>query len=557
MTTALGWLFLLGLQVVFFLRHHPPYFEDDAAFFLRYAENLAAGHGYRWNVEEPPVWGASAPLWPLLLAGGVKLGLTAAQASQLWSWILSLAATAVLGWVAQRAWGVLGLLALAPLLAINHLYSTWATSGMESPLTFLLIACALAAACPRASPPRTGGSLLGLVAGLCLVHKVDLAPLGLALLAGTAFFRRGHLRHAALVASGVALLWYGFALWHFGSLVPNSFMRKLTANWGEESHGWFVTCALLEGAGEVRVPLMLLGLFALRKQAFLGLMAAVQVLAPSIGYSLKPPSEEFVWYAAAVSPALAFLAAGGLALLLAAVAGERGQPWRAGLAGVLLVPLGLYLFHQEIPRVRRWHAYLSSIEPPLIEAGRWIDRHAPREARVLASWGNVAHASRRFVYDGTFLNRPVEKGSLVSKYAPEVLVGSTWTGLEKYAVPGGYRVVQSFQPPASSSYRDFCVPVLFRSGVPVLDDSSAGQTSAPEQRKRAAQARRELIRRLSSGEPVEPSQVSEELLQDLEHTLAVQRRRLANLTDAERRRTLEKALDELAAKVAELRARGR
>jgi hypothetical protein len=63
------------------VRQRTPYLEDDAAFFLRYAENIAAGHGWRWNVEEPPVWGASAPLWPVPVALGIRLGLAPQTAS--------------------------------------------------------------------------------------------------------------------------------------------------------------------------------------------------------------------------------------------------------------------------------------------------------------------------------------------------------------------------------------------------------------------------------------------------------------------------------------------
>src|SRR5262245_53806698 len=104
----LAFAFLLGLQVFCMVRQHPPYFEDDAAFFLRYAENLAGGHGWRWNVEEPPVWGASAPLWPVPIALGVKLGLSAARSSLLWSWIFALSSTVMLGLLVHRLFGALG-----------------------------------------------------------------------------------------------------------------------------------------------------------------------------------------------------------------------------------------------------------------------------------------------------------------------------------------------------------------------------------------------------------------------------------------------------------------
>src|SRR6185436_11644604 len=206
---------LIALQCLCIFRQQTPFLEDDAAFFLRYAENLANGNGWRWNVEEPPVWGASAPLWPLLIAAGIRLGLAAEQSCLLFSWMLALGASAVLATVALRLRGILGVVALAPLLSVNHLYSTWATSGMESPMTFLCIALVLLAA------SGVGGSgFLGLAAGACLVHKLDLAPLGVALLAGAFVWRRAALARALPVAFGMALAWYGFATWYFGSPVP-------------------------------------------------------------------------------------------------------------------------------------------------------------------------------------------------------------------------------------------------------------------------------------------------------------------------------------------------
>ena len=42
---ALAFAVLLGLQVACLVRMRSPEVVDDAPFFFRYAENLAAGHG--------------------------------------------------------------------------------------------------------------------------------------------------------------------------------------------------------------------------------------------------------------------------------------------------------------------------------------------------------------------------------------------------------------------------------------------------------------------------------------------------------------------------------
>ncbi|HLX88067.1 MAG TPA: hypothetical protein VKR22_06385, partial [Acidimicrobiales bacterium] len=60
---------------VFAIRYRlGPELHDDGAFFLRYAINMAHGHFWVWNPGHSPVWGASAPLWPLLVAGPIAAG---------------------------------------------------------------------------------------------------------------------------------------------------------------------------------------------------------------------------------------------------------------------------------------------------------------------------------------------------------------------------------------------------------------------------------------------------------------------------------------------------
>jgi hypothetical protein len=441
--SVLAFAVLFGLQIVCLIRMRSVDLVDDAPFFFRYAENLAAGHGYRWNVEEPPVWGASAPLWPLLLAFGVKLGLGAQQASMIWSWVLTLAATGLFGLVAQRLFGSLGVLALAPLLAVNFLYSFYATSGLETPLAYFLLASALAAIVYEAS-----GVLLGVVAGLCLAHKIDFAPAGLALLAGAWIWRRPVAVKTWIVAGGVALAWYGFALWHFDSVVPNSLLSKfrMTNRWiGRE---WFSATLLWEGGSGLLLFLVPFGLAALRRQRYLACVTLAAFLPQVIVYTVKPPVEPYIWYAAACAPPVAFLAACGLAWLLGMlprvqVLGERA---RVALGAAVLLLVTWLLIGLERPRVEFVSRYLKSIEPLRVEAGEWIAHNTPADARVYSGEGHVAYYSRRFTYDGSFLNRLPEE-NLIAKYQPEVLV---WTlVLPEHAVPPieNYRVVQVFSAP--------------------------------------------------------------------------------------------------------------
>lgn len=55
----------------------PPF--EDAAMLMRYAQNLAGGHGIVWNIGEHPVDGATDFLFMAALSLPIKLGLTGGQ----------------------------------------------------------------------------------------------------------------------------------------------------------------------------------------------------------------------------------------------------------------------------------------------------------------------------------------------------------------------------------------------------------------------------------------------------------------------------------------------
>ena len=54
---------------------------DDAMISMRYAQNLAEGHGLLWNIGEEPVEGYTNFLWTLLMAGAHLLGLADSKVS--------------------------------------------------------------------------------------------------------------------------------------------------------------------------------------------------------------------------------------------------------------------------------------------------------------------------------------------------------------------------------------------------------------------------------------------------------------------------------------------
>src|SRR5512136_2152009 len=69
---------------------------DDAYIHYRFADNLATGHGFAFNPDEPTP-GSTSPLWVVLLAAGEIVGLSPLFASKLLG-ALSFVACAWLTW---------------------------------------------------------------------------------------------------------------------------------------------------------------------------------------------------------------------------------------------------------------------------------------------------------------------------------------------------------------------------------------------------------------------------------------------------------------------------
>ncbi|MEX1023784.1 MAG: hypothetical protein WD226_01795 [Planctomycetota bacterium] len=466
---------LLALQVVALARFELDVFSDDAAFFFRYAEHLAAGHGYRWNLGEAPVWGASAPLWPLFLAGGILAGLPVESASLLVSWSFMLLATGALGltvWRLAGGWAVLG---LATLIVVQHHYNTLALMGLETPLTFALVALAFLV---RAAGART--VWVGLVAGALMVHKVDLIPFGVLLLLSE--WSRGGRAFARAVAwsLGPVVLWYGFATWHFGSPLPNSFRRKLELSEqlaGAVPRTWIGHTMLLEGGAWVVSLLALAGATHVRRFPWVVTLALGAILFPVVGYTLVPPSEPFHWYVGPGIPGLLLLATLGLERLFTTLrlfgrAGDGLQP--AAFRMVALAALALGLHQLETPRDRLKWGFNDAYDRMFVTAGRWVDRAFPASATLMTGYGNIAYYSRRHVFDASGLNRAPSSGAGCADIAsdrPDVLVFLYRADVvppEVLHPPSGYRTVRLFREVLDLGAPHYLVGYA-REGVPCRD----------------------------------------------------------------------------------------
>lgn len=221
----------------------PPTDFDDAYMFVRYANNLLAGHGLAWNPGEPPVHGATSLLHVLVVAAlrGLAPGLDDARLLLAAS---GGAAVLLLGAVGLAVARFAGRPLLAPVamaaLGASDAFVFHAQSGMDTQLAALAVAGVAAAALWLAEAPGTARALVAaLAAELAVLARPDAALYAL-LVPALAAPRRRALRPfaAALAILGAADLAARRLL--LGTALPLGFFVKRPGAYGDfgGEHFW-------------------------------------------------------------------------------------------------------------------------------------------------------------------------------------------------------------------------------------------------------------------------------------------------------------------------------
>lgn len=213
---------------------------DDAFITLRTVDNFVEGRGLTWNPGER-VQAYSHPLWMLALSAVYFV-----TREPFYTTIaLSVAATAATLWLCSRWFtrGGFDAVALLLVLGLSRAFVDFSTSGLENPLSHLLVAW-------FAARLFQGASLraLALPAALGMLCRMDLALLFAPALAWRSVrgFRaegRGYIKEfgrAAVLGGAPFLGWELFSLVYYGSLVPNTALAKL-------GHGHPLSEVLLQG----------------------------------------------------------------------------------------------------------------------------------------------------------------------------------------------------------------------------------------------------------------------------------------------------------------------
>lgn len=364
-----GLVLCLGLAAVVHARAFMDYAFEDAYITFRYASNLARGHGFVFNPGEW-VLGTSTPLWTLLLATLGWLGFDIPTAA---TWIYSLSASVAggLGALLLRRCGHANAGVLFGLAAAWGLGSGSMYCGMETALYLALILGSLLAA------ERQRVVATGVLLGLTCLTRYDGGVVAMAVGFHLWWVRGRPPWREAMIASMLVVPWLLFALWTFGSVLPNT----LGAKAGDSDFLRYVAktvhllaldstrpvADLLPTSGlPIRGARVLVALVAAAPAVALartvGRRAPILVLCPGVavallvGYGLIGPPVEHRWYhVPTFQLGLLFGLAAWSHLWARRPGWTRGWPQRAML---VLIALTLWALPGAIDR--RGDAYLET-----------------------------------------------------------------------------------------------------------------------------------------------------------------------------------------------------
>lgn len=218
---------LVGLFTIVLVR--TAWMHDDAYITLRTVDNLVSGFGPRWNVSER-VQAYTHPLWMVLLA----LPYAVTREAYFTPLVLSILVSAAAMWlfVSRLALSAGAVLVGASVFIFSKAFVEFSTSGLENPLTHLLLAIFFTLYW-KVEPART--RILWFVAALMMLNRLDCGLLVLPPLMLRSYemgWRTGV--KSAAIGLVPLVIWEFFSIIYYGSPFPNTAYAKLNTGigWG-------------------------------------------------------------------------------------------------------------------------------------------------------------------------------------------------------------------------------------------------------------------------------------------------------------------------------------
>ena len=209
---------------------------DDAMISMRYAKNLAAGHGLVWNPGEAPLEGYTNFLWVMMMTGLHLLPVPPSKISMLVQICSLLLLCINLVYVRRIAMIVTksSFPATTCALLFTAFYfplNKWSLMGMETGAVTLAITMAVYHIM-RMMRENTFSPVCYLILGIGTLIRIDVFLLfGIAVL--TLFFLDKANQNRHLIGGGGLLLLFlagqtTFRIWYFHDILPNTYYLKMT-----------------------------------------------------------------------------------------------------------------------------------------------------------------------------------------------------------------------------------------------------------------------------------------------------------------------------------------
>ena len=203
---------------------------DDAFITMRVVDNFFNGYGLVWNVGER-VQVFTSPLWMLLSILGYGVIRDPYITLYVLSLVISLASFfLVLYFFCKNAWLTL----LITLLVVGSVaYIDYSSSGLENPLTHLLLIVTLIVVFRLQLPPVKILFFASLLACLAALTRLDTLLFYLPFLSYQLYKQRRDVRAYLVTALAFLplLVWFVGATFYYGFPLPNTFYAKLPSNY--------------------------------------------------------------------------------------------------------------------------------------------------------------------------------------------------------------------------------------------------------------------------------------------------------------------------------------
>ncbi len=217
-------MLVFPLAFLLFIIVKDAWLSDDSYITFRVVSNVLRGYGFTWNTDER-VQTYTHPLWMFFLSLVCFFTHEIYYSSLILSVTLSFIAVGIFSFFLARSPLLAGLGIMT--LAASKSFVDFSTSGLENPLTYLLIVLFMLVFYHR-QQKKHYIFLLALIAGLATFNRMDTILLFLPALIFVVYTMPGwKSAKALLLGFSPFLCWEIFSLWYYGFLFPNTAYAKL------------------------------------------------------------------------------------------------------------------------------------------------------------------------------------------------------------------------------------------------------------------------------------------------------------------------------------------